>query len=70
MNKPRFTKILGKNIRNLRESKKMTQEQVAASGIDVKQYQRIERGLVNPTAYTLYLLSRVLECNLDELMPD
>lgn len=70
MNKARFTKILGKNIKIVRESKKMTQEQVAASGIDVKQYQRIERGLVNPTFYTIYLLIKSLGCSVDEVMPD
>lgn len=70
MNKDKFKKLIGKNIRQIRETEKMTQDEVASFGIDVKQYQKIERGLVNPTSYTIYLLSKAFKCSVEKIIPE
>ena len=38
----------------------LTQEQVAARGINYRYYQEIERGVRNPSLRTLFLLGRIL----------
>ncbi len=50
----------------MRLKRKMTQDDVSEFGVDVKQYQRIERGLVNPKAYTLYKLSKAFKCSVED----
>ena len=66
MKESEFVKRLGKKIKSLRLKRKMTQDDVSEFGIDVKQYQRIERGLVNPKAFTLYKLSKAFKCSVED----
>jgi transcriptional regulator with XRE-family HTH domain len=66
MTESSFTHKLSKKIRLMRLKRKMTQDDVSEYGVDVKQYQRIERGLVNPKAYTLYKLSKAFKCSVEE----
>jgi len=59
----------GNHLKNLRTSKKMTLEQVAATaGIDISQVHRIEKGKINTTLSTLIALSNALEINIGELV--
>jgi transcriptional regulator with XRE-family HTH domain len=72
MGASRFEKArrrLGEAIRARRIERGQTQEAVAfATGLSVRQYQRIERGTVNPTFKSLLGISEVLECSLRELL--
>lgn len=61
-------KAFGKNIRNIRLSKNLTQEQLAEmSSINDKYLGEIERGEKNPTAIIVYKLSRSLGISVCEL---
>ena len=61
-------KKFGKSLRDTRKSKGMSQEQLSfKSDISVNQIGRIERGEINTTISTAYLLSEVLEIDLKEL---
>jgi transcriptional regulator with XRE-family HTH domain len=72
MGASRFEKArrrLGEAIRARRIERGQTQEAVAfATGLSVRQYQRIERGTVNPTFKSLLGISELLECSLRELL--
>ncbi len=66
---------LGKRLRDLREERGMTQEQVAAkAGIATFTYQKFEKGEsrpgspMNPELYTLNALCRVYGIELSELL--
>ncbi|MGI6004332.1 MAG: helix-turn-helix domain-containing protein [Christensenellales bacterium] len=54
--------IIGRIIRQLRESKGMTQEVLSGlAGLDRTHYSKIERGLRSPTIDTLFKISAALE---------
>ncbi|MBF0104252.1 MAG: helix-turn-helix transcriptional regulator [Deltaproteobacteria bacterium] len=53
----------------IRIKKGYVQEYVENYGVNVKQYQRIERGLVNVTAHTLYRLSCAFRCSINQFFP-
>lgn len=58
MNQPE----LGQKITELRKQKNLTQEDLAAEcNLNVRSIQRIEKGEVEPRAFTLNILSNVLE---------
>lgn len=62
-------KSFGAYIRQLRNAKKMTMEELAyACDIEYSQISRIERGLTNTTFTTLFALSKGLEIPLKELL--
>lgn len=62
-------KTFGKNIKNLRLSKKMTQEQVAEmSSINHKYLGEIERGEKCPTAVVVYKISKALNVSMCKLL--
>ena len=67
MNEKEFNQKLGKKIKKLRLQAGLIQEDVEEFDINVKQYQRIERGLVNPRAYTLYKLCKAFKCSPDDI---
>jgi transcriptional regulator with XRE-family HTH domain len=67
MDKIEFQKILGGNIRRIRISKSISVESLAyEAGLTYSQISRIELGKINPTAYTLYILSKALDVNLSD----
>lgn len=63
-----FKKILGLKIKELREREGLTQPQLGAM-ID-KDYQaisRIERGLVNPSAFLILEIASALKVDMNEI---
>jgi transcriptional regulator with XRE-family HTH domain len=62
-------KSVGENIRQIRISKSLSQEEVAyEADIPVNQIGRIERGEINPTISTLYVISKALNTSLASLV--
>lgn len=64
-------KLVGRNVRRLREKAGLTQEQFAErSGFSQQYLSGLERGLRNPTIVTIYELASALDVNyLDLLRP-
>ena len=57
----KYLKAFGDNVRKIRKSKGMSQESLAyGSELNLSQVARIERGVVNPTICTVYLLAKAL----------
>lgn len=66
MNTQNF-KLIGLQVRHLREAKKISQEQLAnQAGLSTGTIGKIERGLINPKTETLIRIARELEipCHL------
>lgn len=62
-------KVVGENIRQIRISKSLSQEEVAyTADIPVNQIGRIERGEINPTISTLYVIADALDTPLASLI--
>jgi len=60
--------LLGRNIRNLRKTKRFTQEKLALqAGIDRSYLGGIERGERNLSLLTLSTIARALSCNIAKL---
>lgn len=69
--KMRMIKVFGKNIKNLRLEKQLTQEQVGEmASINSKYLGEVERGEKNPTALVIYKLSRALKVSVAEILSD
>ena len=59
---------VGEKIKSLRKEKGLTQAELAVqSGLSIRTLQRIENSEVNPSAYSLKMLSRALEVDLEDL---
>ena len=59
---------LGKNVRELREQKKLTQEALAErSGLDPSYISGIERAVRNPSVLSLARLADGLDCTVSEV---
>ena len=59
---------LGKNVRELREQKKLTQEALAErSGLDPSYISGIERAVRNPSVVSLARLANGLGCTVSEV---
>ncbi len=57
----------GNNVRKLRLSKGLTQEQLANElGVEISQISRIERGVVNTSVTTIYAISQTLKIDSSE----
>lgn len=66
-----FIKRFGQNIRRVRVEKNMTIEKLALdAGVTYSQISRLELGKRNPTAYTIYVLSKTLNCCPSEFFFD
>lgn len=66
-NKELLIKI-GKNLRELRLEKGLSQERLADElGIEISQISRIERGVINTSATTLYAISITLKIEVSDL---
>lgn len=60
--------ILGGRIRNLRESKGMTQEQVAEKMACTRQkYARLEKGLIDISYSSLNIIAKILGVRIDDI---
>ena len=72
MNNSRNKELLkqfGANLKRLRESKGMSQEELCfKSGLSKNQIGNIERGEVNTTLSSLYAVSIALDINLPEIL--
>ncbi len=63
-------KTFAKNIRDIRLSKKLTQEDVAASaGISAKYLGEVERSEKMPTAAIVFKISRALNVPICQILP-
>jgi transcriptional regulator with XRE-family HTH domain len=61
-------KQIGKNIKNIRTKRGMTQLDLAAEcGFEKSTLGRIEIGSTNPTVKTLFKIAKALEVNLTDL---
>ncbi len=66
--KPIILLYIGDRLRDVRKEKKMTQEDVAhKAGIAVSQVGRIERGKLNPSVSTMFVIALALEVEPKEL---
>lgn len=69
LDKEKFAKIVGENIRKLRKDKGWDQEGFARHAeIDRAYYGYIERGLNNVTVYMLYKISIALDVPITDLL--
>ena len=67
--KQELQQIVGKNIKRVRLSQKMTAQQLASKcNIEKSTMSRLEAGNTNPTIFTLYNISRALDVELKELI--
>ncbi|MDM1047722.1 helix-turn-helix domain-containing protein [Sphingobacterium hotanense] len=63
-----FLKLFGKNLRSIRESKEMSQEEFSSfCDIDTRQLGRIERGESNSTILTVKKIADKLNLPIKEL---
>ena len=71
MEKADLLKLVGKRIKEIRESKGLAQLDVAVrmeGNIDTTNISRIESGRTNPTVYTLFRISQALEVPMSDLV--
>jgi transcriptional regulator with XRE-family HTH domain len=62
------TELIGLNIQNLRQSRRWSQERLAAeAGIDRSYVSLIEHGQSSPTAKKLEQISKALDVSIKEL---
>jgi transcriptional regulator with XRE-family HTH domain len=64
-------KLIGRNVREMRQSKMMTQEKLGEmAGINPKYLGEIERGEKSPTAYIIYKLASALCVPICKIVSD
>ncbi len=69
--KKQLQETIGKNIRQLRESKGIAQQDLAAKcNFEKSNMARLEAGNTNPTIYTLYKIAQSLDVQLYKLVYD
>lgn len=69
MEKATFTKKLAKRIKKIREEKGLTQVELAKlCGLPKQNINRLEAGLVNPSAHFVYEIAESLKVAVCELM--
>lgn len=71
MDKSKILIQIGKRIKEVRESKGISQIELVGrmeGNIDATNISRIESGRTNPTIITLYRISTALEISLSELL--
>lgn len=62
-------KLIGRNIRDIRERKGMSAQELASDcNFEKSNMSRLESGKTNPTIWTLYKISQILEVSLEELV--
>jgi transcriptional regulator with XRE-family HTH domain len=66
--KHEISKLVGLNIRTIRNSRGMTIEKLAAeANMEYTQLSRIELGQINTSLYQVYKISKALSVNICEL---
>ena len=71
MEKSEILKLVGKRIKEVRESKGISQVELVGKMdgvIDPTNISRIESGRTNPTVFTLFRIAEALEINPSELL--
>lgn len=71
MEKSHILKLVGKKIKDIRESKGLSQVELVGKmqgEIDPTNISRIEAGRTNPTLFTLFRLADALEVDITELV--
>ena len=69
LEKYQLAKKIGRNIKTLREARNINQSELSRRCYKDPQWmEKIEHGKVNPTIYSLYIISIALEVPLEELM--
>jgi transcriptional regulator with XRE-family HTH domain len=64
-----LNKIIGENIKTLRQRKKISQENLAGiAEIDRRYIQSIEKGKRNISLNTLYKISKALDIKMSEIL--
>ena len=67
--KHKLQKAIGKRIKELRESKNISQQDIAGlCNIEKSNFSRLEAGGTNPTLYTLSKIAEHLNVSLKELV--
>jgi len=62
--------VLAKNLRRLREKKRLSEENMARyAGLTPRGYREIEHERYMPSIIVLVRLAKALNCRLDELLP-
>jgi transcriptional regulator with XRE-family HTH domain len=65
MDKDKILKHIGNNIKNIRESKGISQQKLAADcNFEKSNMSRIEAGKTNPTILTLYKIANALDVEI------
>ncbi|MBP6234513.1 MAG: helix-turn-helix transcriptional regulator [Saprospiraceae bacterium] len=68
MDKDKILKHIGNNIKNIRESKGISQQKLAADcNFEKSNMSRIEAGKTNPTILTLYKIANALDVDVREI---
>lgn len=69
MEKQELQEIVGRRIKQLRESKGYSLQDVADKcGFDKSNYHRLESGGTNPSLFTLHTVAQVLEVPVKDLI--
>ncbi len=69
--KKKLQSAIGKRIKELRESKNIPQQDLAAAcDFEKSNMARLEAGNTNPTLYTLKKIAENLKVNLEDLVKD
>ncbi|AFR36040.1 MULTISPECIES: helix-turn-helix domain-containing protein [Weeksellaceae] len=71
MEKTEILKKIGKKVKEMRESKGLSQVELVGKmqgEIDPTNISRIESGRTNPTIYTLYRIAEALEIKISDLV--
>lgn len=71
MEKSHILKLVGKRIKDIRESKGISQVELVGKmqgEIDPTNISRIESGRTNPTLFTLFRISQALEVDMKDLV--
>lgn len=66
----KFTQQLSQRLKEVRKSKKMTQQELAeASGLHLTYVGHLELGKYHPTVFVLWKIAKALKVNISELLP-
>ena len=69
MTQEELQKLIGRNIRIIRERKSMSAQELASScNFEKSNMSRLESGNTNPTIWTLYKICQALEVSLEDIV--